>query len=61
MTAYFYELDKSGILDHTVGIDSIPVADLSLEVFAAGASVGTFTTDASGSFFVSYKGTKPNE
>lgn len=23
-----YELDKSGLLDHTVGIDSIPVADL---------------------------------
>jgi hypothetical protein len=25
-----YELDKSGILDHTVGIDSIPVANLAL-------------------------------
>lgn len=25
-----YELDKSGILDHTVGIDSIPVSDLTL-------------------------------
>jgi len=43
VTAYFHELDKSGILDHTVGIDSISVADLSIEVFAASASVGTFT------------------
>ena len=61
VTASFYELDKSGILDYTVGIDSIPVADLSIEVFAASASVGTFTTDGSGSFIVSYTGTKPNE
>src|SRR5688572_6864552 len=61
VTAYFYELDKTGILDNTVGIDSIPVADLAIEVFAASASVGTFTTDALGSFIVSYAGTKPNE
>ena len=61
VTAYFYELDKSGILDYTVGIDSIPVADLAIEVFAASAPVGTFTTDASGSFIVSYTATKPNE
>ena len=59
--AYFYELDKSGILDPTVGIDSILVADLSIKGFAASASVGTFTTDASGSFIVSYTGNKPNE
>jgi len=61
VTAYFYELDKSGILDYTVGIDSIPVADLAIEVFAASTPVGTFTTDASGSFIVSYTATKPNE
>ena len=61
VTAVFYELDKSGILDHTVGIDSIPVANLAIEVFAASASVGTFTTDASGSFIVTYAGVKPNE
>jgi hypothetical protein len=30
LTASFYELDKSGILDHTVGIDSIPVANLAI-------------------------------
>lgn len=61
VTAYFYELDKTGILDNSVGIDSIPLADLAIEVFAASASVGTFTTDALGSFVVSYAGTKPNE
>jgi hypothetical protein len=61
VTAYFYELDKSGILDHTVGIDSIPVSNLAIEVFASSLAVGTFTTDASGSFVISYNGAKPNE
>jgi len=35
MIAYvgtFYELDKSGILDNNIGIDSIPVAGLELKV-----------------------------
>lgn len=50
--ATFYELDKSGILDHTVGIDSIPIPDLSIEVFAAGASVGIFNTDSEGAIIV---------
>lgn len=48
----FYELDKSGILDQAVGIDSIPVSDLSIEVFSSDASLGTFTTDAAGSITV---------
>lgn len=61
VTAHFYELDKSGILNYTVGIDSIPVANLAIEVFASSAPVGTFTTDGSGSFVISYTGTKPNE
>lgn len=61
VTAIFYELDKSGILDHTVGIDSIPVSGLSVEVFAASASMGVFTTDADGAVILSYTGTKPNE
>ena len=61
VTATFYELDKTGILDYTVGIDSIPVNALEVEVFAASASVGVFTTDAAGSFIVSYTGSKPNE
>jgi hypothetical protein len=61
VTAYFYELDKSGILDYTVGIDSIPVADLAIEVFAGTSPLGVFTTSTEGSFIVTYTGTKPNE
>jgi len=66
--ATFYELDKSGILDHTVGIDSIPIPNLSIEVFSGSTSVGTFSTDNSGAIIVEdagslvyageYKGTK---
>lgn len=59
--AVFYELDKSGILDNTVGIDSIPVNNLSIEVFAAKTSVGVFTTGADGAFTITYTGPKPNE
>lgn len=59
--AVFYELDKSGILDHTVGIDSIPVANLSIQVFAASTALGEFMTDAAGGFSVPYTGAKPNE
>lgn len=45
----FYELDKSGILDHTVGIDSIPVSNLAIEVYLnEGTMVGSLTTDANG-------------
>ena len=33
VTATFYELDKSGILDNSIGIDSIPLSDLSISVF----------------------------
>lgn len=61
VTAFFYELDKSGILDQTIGIDSIPVVGLSVEVFARGASMGSFETGADGSFTVDYTTAKPNE
>ena len=61
VTATFFELDKSGILDHTVGIDSIPVPDLAIEVFAAGISQGVFTTSSGGSIVVAYTGAAPNE
>ena len=45
----FYELDKTGILDHTVGIDSIPVSNLAIEVYIDDkTSVGSLTTDAHG-------------
>ncbi len=52
--ATFFELDKTGIMDNTVGIDSIPIANLSIQVFAGGGSLGTFTTDNAGSFVVAY-------
>ncbi len=52
--ATFFELDKTGIMDNTVGIDSIPVANLSVQVFAGTASLGTYTTDNAGSFVVTY-------
>lgn len=61
LTAFFYELDKSGILDHTIGIDSIPLVNLQVEVFAPSGSVGVFTTDVNGSFQVMYTDVKPNE
>jgi len=45
----FYELDKTGILDHTIGIDSIPVSNLAIEVYINDrTSVGSLTTDANG-------------
>lgn len=45
-----FELDKSNILDHTLGIDSIPVANLPLEIYVANTGkVASLTTDAEGS------------
>ena len=47
--ATFYDLDKSGILDNAVGIDSIPVANLEISVFIlANQLVETLTTDSNG-------------
>jgi hypothetical protein len=49
VSATFLELDKSGILDHTIGIDSIPVPNLSIKVAKYGGAVlTTLTTDAAG-------------
>lgn len=61
LKATVFELDKSGLLDYTVGIDSIAVPNLALEVFAGGVSIGSFTTDVEGSILVDYLDTKPNE
>ena len=45
-----FELDKTNILDHSLGIDSIPVASLPLEVYVANTrKVASLTTDAEGS------------
>ncbi len=45
-----FELDKTNILDHNLGIDSIPVANLALDVFVANTTkVASLTTNAEGS------------
>jgi hypothetical protein len=44
-----YELDKSGILDNKVGIDSIPVSSLAIRLTTrAGVALGQLTTDGAG-------------
>jgi len=49
MTATFYELDKSGILDKNIGIDSTLISGLTIEVFInENTSVGQLTTDSNG-------------
>ena len=51
--ATFYELDKSGILDNSVGIDSMPISNLSVQVFVLESSlVEELTTDASGAVII---------
>src|SRR5690606_20530179 len=40
LRASFYELDKSGILDHNIGIDSIPVSNLSIRFRSEERRVG---------------------
>lgn len=47
--ANFYDLDKSGILDNTIGIDSLPVTGLAVKVYVFESTlVGEYTTDGSG-------------
>ena len=49
VTGRFYELDKTGILDQNVGIDSIPVSGLEIRVFINQTEeVGMVTTDNTG-------------
>ncbi|MCG8318121.1 MAG: hypothetical protein MI921_01350 [Cytophagales bacterium] len=49
VTATFYELDKSGILDHNIGIDSMAISGLDIRVFINGSTkIGDFVTDAEG-------------
>jgi hypothetical protein len=51
-SASFYELDKTGILDNTVGIDSIPVAGLAIRFTKRdGTLISELTTDADGKVF----------
>jgi len=54
LSVLIYELDKSGILDHTVGIDSIPVQNLELTFSKRDGSLPIVaTSDASGRVSVS--------
>lgn len=49
ITATFYELDKSGILDQNVGIDSTLITNLSIKVFTDDdVMLEELTTDANG-------------
>ena len=61
ITATVSELDKSGIMDHTVGIKYLPVAGIELSVLVGGVELGKFTTDGEGKIVVTYPGGKPNE
>lgn len=54
MAVKIYELDKNGILNKAVGIDSIPVTALAIKLTTrAGMVVGSLTTDATGKASIS--------
>jgi hypothetical protein len=54
LSAGIYELDKSGMLNHAVGIDSIPVANLAISLTTrTGAKIADITSDASGKVTIS--------
>ena len=49
MSVRIMELDKAGLLDNKIGIDSIPVTGLALKLtLRNGTAVGDLTTDATG-------------
>lgn len=49
VSATFYDLDKTGILDMSVGIDSIPIPNLEVSVYLGESNlIGTYSTDANG-------------
>ncbi|MDB5262347.1 MAG: hypothetical protein JWQ14_1628 [Adhaeribacter sp.] len=48
VTATIYELDKSGLLDHAVGIDSIPLTNMAITVKLNAATLAELTTDQAG-------------
>ncbi|WP_026463996.1 hypothetical protein [Adhaeribacter aquaticus] len=53
VSATFYELDKSGILNHAVGIDSIPVSNLAVTVRLNNNVIASITTDQKGKAILS--------
>jgi hypothetical protein len=49
LSARLLELDKTNILDHTKGIDSIPVPNIAIKItLRSGAVLGEVTSDAQG-------------
>jgi len=49
LSARLLELDKTHILDHTKGIDSIPVANVTMKItLRTGTTLGEVTSDANG-------------
>ena len=48
VTATIYELDKSGLLNNAVGIDSIPLANLAIAVKMNAITLAELTTDQAG-------------
>lgn len=49
ISATFYELDKTGILDNAIGIDSIPIGGMSVQVFTdVDVLLGELTTGSDG-------------
>ncbi|MFK7923744.1 MAG: hypothetical protein AB8H47_17425 [Bacteroidia bacterium] len=49
VSATFYDLDKTGILDLSVRIDSIPIPNLEVSVYLGEANlIATYSTDANG-------------
>jgi hypothetical protein len=48
VTATIYELNKSGILNHAVGIDTIPLANMAITVKLGNNSLAQLTTNQAG-------------
>ncbi|GEO06232.1 hypothetical protein AAE02nite_38960 [Adhaeribacter aerolatus] len=48
LSATIYELNKSGLLNHEVGIDSIPLSNLAIKVKLNATTLADLTTDQAG-------------
>jgi hypothetical protein len=48
VSATVYELDKSGLLNHAVGIDTIPLANMAITVKMGNTALAQLTTDQAG-------------
>jgi hypothetical protein len=48
VTATIYELNKSGLLNHAVGIDSIPLANMAITVKMGNNALAQLTTNQAG-------------